>query len=188
MDDFGMMGLSSLAELNYMRLQAMDLFERCLTEGKPDSLKHFIDHQISEDPPPLPLLREVAEDLHERLMGLHEYYLETWDRTLLTLQREYGLPFDLHRLSAPFDRFERDSVLQSIRSVNPELSGDPEVALHKLLDTSLETATQLRADIAMTERLYVYISDWVAGLSATVGRRFWAQGRGDDYSPSSSVH
>jgi hypothetical protein len=187
MDEFGMMGLSSLAELNYMRLQAMDLFERCLTEGKPDSLKHFIDRQISEDPPPLPLLREVAEDLHERLMGLHEYYLETWDRTLLTLQREFGLPFDQHRLSAPFDRFERDSVLQSIRTANTSLNSEAETALHKLLDTSLETATQLRSDIAMTERLYVYISDWVAGLSATVGRRFWAEGR-DDHYRSSSVH
>ena len=186
MDDYGMMGLSSLAELNYMRLQAMDLFERCLTEGKPDSLKSFIEQQISQEPPRLILLREVSEDLHERLIGLHEYYLDIWERTLMTLKRDFGLQFDQRTLSAPFDRFEIEPLLEKIRASNDGLTSDEEAVLRKMLDTSLETAMQLRADIAMTERLYVYISDWIAGLSATVGRRFWAEGRDDLY--TSGIH
>ena len=182
MDDFGMMGLSSLAELNYMRLEAMDLFERCLTEGKPDSLKAFIERQISQDPPRIELLREVADDLHQRLIGLHDYYLDIWERTLVTLDRDFGLYFDLQTISAPFNQFEIEPLIKEIRAGNAQLSSQEEEVLRKMLDTSVETAKQLRADIGMTERLYVYICDWVAGLSATIGRRFWAEGRNDRYS------
>lgn len=186
MDDYGMMGLSSLAELNYMRLEAMDLFERCLTEGKPDSLIAFVERQISQDPPRVELLREVAEDLHQRLMGLHDYYLDIWGRTLTTLGSDFGLRFDRRTASAPFSRFEVEAIIQRVRSENPQFTAHDESLLRKTLDTSVETAVQLRADIGMTERLYVYICDWVDGLSATIARRYWAKGRNDEY--ASGVH
>ncbi len=181
MDDYGMTGLSSLAELNYMRLEAMDLFERCLTEGKPDSLIAFVERQISQDPPRVELLREVSEDLHQRLMGLHDYYLDIWGRTLTTLGADFGLHFDRRTASAPFNRFEVEAIIQQVRRENPEFTAQDESLLRKSLDTSVETAVQLRADIGMTERLYVYICDWVDGLSATIARRYWAKGRNDEY-------
>lgn len=181
MDDYSMMGLSSLAELNYMRLEAMDLFERCLTEGKPDSLIAFIERQISKDPPRVDLLREVAEDLHQRLMGLHDYYLDIWGRTISTLGSDYGLEFDRKVTSAPFSRFEVENILARVKEKNPPVSSQDETVLRKMLDQSVETAVQLRADIGMTERLYVYICDWVDGLSATIARRYWAEGRNDEY-------
>jgi hypothetical protein len=186
MDDYNMMGLSSLAEINYMRLEAMDLFERCLTEGQPDSLIAFIERQISQDPPRLELLREVAEDLHQRLMGLHDYYLEIWGRTLATLTQDFGLKFDNRAASAPFNRFEVEAVIAQVRATTPNFSDHDEIILQKMLEKSVETAVQLRADIGMTERLYVYISDWVDGLNATLARRYWANGRTDQ--AASSIH
>lgn len=185
MDDYGL-GLSSLAELNYMRLEAMDLFERCLTEGKPDFLIAFIERQISQDPPRIDLLREVAEDLHQRLMGLHDYYLEIWGHTLTTLDSDFGMKFDRKAASAPFNRFEVEGIIRQVRDKNPRFNGQDESLLRKMLDQSVETATQLRLDIGMTERLYVYISDWVDGLNATIARRYWAEGRKDVY--ASGVH
>ena len=62
-----------------------------------------------------------------------------------------------------------------------EAALDHRLQLRQMLVSALETATQLRADIAMTERLYVYLSDWIDGLNATVARRYWAEGRNDDY-------
>jgi hypothetical protein len=186
MSDFGLLGLSSLAELNYMRLEAMDLFEHCLTEGKPDALQAFIDRQISQEPPRIELLREVADDLHQRLVGLHEYYLDIWERTLTTLDSDFGLKFNLRFASSPFGNFEVEQVIEQLKTVNDEFGGYDEVMLRKLLDTSVEAALQLRADIAMTERLYVYICDWIDGLNATIARRFWAEGRFDEY--TTGVH
>lgn len=179
MDEFGLSGLSSLAELNYMRLEAMDLFDHCLTEGKSDRLIDFIEQQISQDPPRIELLREVGDDLHQRLMGLHENYLDAWQRTLATLKTDYALSIDKEFASKPFNKFEDDDILDRLGS--QQLEAGKQTALRKTLDAVLETATQLRADIAMTERLYVYICDWIDGLNATVARRFWAEGRSDEY-------
>ncbi len=186
MDDFGVMGLSSLAEMNYLRLEAMDLFEHCLTEGKPDSLMAFIERQISQDPPRIELLREVGDDLNQRLMGLHEYYLDIWEHTLTTLDSDFGLHFDLRFASAPFNKFDVESIIEQLRAEGGEFSAHDEALLRKMLDTSVETAQQLRDDIGMTERLYVYICDWVDGLNATIARQYWAEGRNDEY--TSGVH
>ena len=186
MDDFGMTGLSSLAELNYMRLEAMDLFDHCLTEGKPDRLMEFIEQQISQNPPRIELLRDIADDFNQRVIGLHENYLEVWHGTLKTLKTQYDLPVDKEFASKPFSDFDVDGLIGRLHQQNAALDRQVQVSLRKMLDSALETATQLRADIAMTERLYVYLSDWIDGLNATVARRYWAEGRNDDY--AAGVH
>ena len=181
MDDFGMTGLSSLAELNYMRLEAMDLFDICLTEGKPDRLVAFIEQQISQDPPRIELLRDVADDFNQRVLGLHENYLDAWHGTLDTLQSDYGLNVDQEFASKPFSDADVDAMMGRLQTHDADLDDQEAVRLRQALLSALETATQLRADIAMTERLYVYLSDWIDGLNATVARRYWAEGRNDDY-------
>jgi hypothetical protein len=186
MDDFGMTGLSSLAELNYMRLEAMDLFDHCLTEGKPDRLVEFIEQQISQDPPRIELLRDVADDFNQRVIGLHENYLDVWYGTLDTLKAEYGFPVDQEFASRPFGDVDVEEMMGRLREHQVDPGNHNEMVLRQMLNSALETATQLRADIAMTERLYVYLSDWIDGLNATVARRYWAEGRNDDY--AAGVH
>lgn len=183
MDDFGVMGLASLAELNYLRLEAMDLFERCLTEGSPACLEAFIEEQLSHEPPRLELLREVGEDLHQRLLSLREYHYDVLERVWVTLSQDFGMK------SEAMDKTQlagAAQIIAQLRVDNPNLSADEEALLLKMLDTSLNAANQLREDITMTERLYMCIMDWVDGLNATVARRFWTDGRGG--SPSTSVH
>jgi hypothetical protein len=180
MDDGGFSGLSSLAELNYMRLEALDLFDQCLTEGNPTRIRTFIEQQIAVNPPRIGLLREVAEDLHQRLMGLHENYLELWQRTLEALKHDFSLDFSRDFATKPFYKFEVDTIIVKLNAETVGLDKSDEAVLRKMLDAAVETALQLRADIAMTERLYVYISDWIDGLNATVARRYWADGRTDE--------
>ena len=79
-----------------------------------------------------------------------------------------------------------DGLIDQLHGQDGELGKQDEALLRKMLDAALETAMQLRADIAMTERLYVYLSDWIDGLNATVARRYWAEGRNDDY--AAGVH
>src|SRR5215813_12055956 len=80
----------TFAEVNYLRLEAMDLFERCLTEGKPDFLEAFVERQIMQEPPRLELLREVADELHQRLIGLREHHFDVRERAVRTLREKFG--------------------------------------------------------------------------------------------------
>jgi len=185
MDEYGMMGLAALAELNYLRLEAMDLFERCLAEGRTDSLENFIEQQISRDPPRLELLREMAEDVNQRLLGLREYRYDILERAWRMINEEFdmlveyiGQPEAIESLD--FGMIERDSRLAE------QLSQEERMLLRKMLDASRETAAQLRSDIVMTERLYHYLLDWVDGLSVVFMQRYWASDRKDDN--DTSVH
>lgn len=185
MDDFGAIGLSSMAELNYLRLEAMDLFERCLTEGRMTFLEAFIEEQISQEPPRLDLLRDVAEDLHQRLLSLREYHFDVMERTTRTLSDDFGLSLGLASQSSLAESgalLEPAHVLPLMRDLNPNLSSGDEALVRRMLEMSTETAAQLREDIRMTEALFMYINDWVDGLSATIARRFWSDGRNDEYS------
>jgi hypothetical protein len=184
MDDYDGMGLASLAELNYLRLEAMDLFERCLTEGKADFLEGFIEQQISQEPPRLELLREVADDLYQRLLALREYHSDVMERVWRALNDDFGVRLGTVNSADPAEthrHLEHENVMQRLRDYNPQLTQADEVLLREMLDTSLQTAGQLRGDIVMTELLHQYISDWVEGLNATIARRFWADGRSDKY-------
>jgi hypothetical protein len=175
MDDYGMMGLSSLAEINYLRLEAMELFERCLTEGRPNALEAFIEQQISRDPPLLELLREVAEDLHQRLISLREYRADLLDRVTRTLTDDFGMQISGFAMGDPLAEIEK-----RVKDLSGDNLTDEEIILlRKMLDASFQTAGQLRQDIAMTERLHLYIVDWLNGLNATVARRFWIEGKSD---------
>lgn len=183
MDDYGVLGLASLAELNYMRLEAMDLFERCLTEGKADFLETFIEQQISQEPPRLELLREVGEDLYQRLLALEEYHADLLDRVWRALHDDFGVEIGtVDDLSEAYQQLEGENIIQRLREYNPLLTDADEVMVRKMLDASLQTALQLRSDVVMTQHLHQYVSDWVDGLSATIARRLWVNGRGDKYS------
>jgi len=185
MDDYDAIGLSSMAELNYLRLEAMDLFERCLTEGRTIFLEAFIEEQIAQEPPRLDVLRDVAEDLHQRLLSLREYHFDVMERTTRTLSDDFGLVMGAAIQAGSGEgvaSLEPARVLSLVRDLNPNLSSRDETLVRRMLEMSAETAAQLREDIRMTEALFMYISDWVDGLSATIARRFWNDGRSDEYS------
>lgn len=169
-------GLFLLAELSYLRSEAMDLFERCLTEGTPDYLMGFIEDQIAQEPPRLDVLRELAEDLHQRLLGLREYHFDVRERVLRTLRDDFQL--DLSPLAPPnalerYHQLELEGVMGYVRQHNPTLSTRDEYLLRKVVEASLEMASQLHEDVVMTEELFYCVMDWIDGLNATIARRFW---------------
>lgn len=176
MNESAASGAFSFAELNYLRLEAMDLFERCLTEGKTSPLETFVEQQISQEPPRLELLREVAEDLHQRLLALRESHFDVRERVLRTLYDDFRLDISplipLNALES-YHRLNLDEVLRFL-SQQPPFADHDELALRTALDASLGTAAQVHRDVVMTEELYEYVMDWLMGLNATMARRTWA--------------
>jgi hypothetical protein len=169
-------GAFSFAELNYLRLEAMDLFERCLNEGQTLPLEAFVEQQISQEPPRLELLREVAEDLHQRLLALRENHFNVRERVLRTLRDDFSLDLSplipLNALES-YHRLNLDEAIGFLSQQMP-LADKDESALRIALDASLGTAEQVHRDVVMTERLYDYVMDWLMGLNATMVRRFWS--------------
>ncbi|MEO8606695.1 MAG: hypothetical protein ABI690_02345 [Chloroflexota bacterium] len=167
--------LFALAEHNYLRMEAMDLFERCLTEGCPDYLNAFIEQQIIEEPPRIDLLQQVAEDLHQRLLGLREYHFDVRNQVLQTLQKDFQVNLST---IAPPDALEQyhllssDQVLRHACEQNPRLTVQEQALLRKVLDSSLDMAAQLHDDKAMTESILDSILDWTDGLSVTAARHY----------------
>lgn len=77
------LGLWSLNSMNTLRLEAMELFDRSLSERKALLMEVFIEQQLSQDPPPLDLLSQIAEDVHGRLMSLRQSHFEVRDDLLV---------------------------------------------------------------------------------------------------------
>jgi hypothetical protein len=173
-------GVFSFAELNYLRMEAMDLFERCLTEGHPVIFEVFVEQQISQEPPRVELLREVAEDLHQRLLSLREHHFEVRNQVLRRLREDYSVDLsEFIPLSAlhTYHLINPDEALYFMRQQQSTLSEQQEHVVRKTLDASIGMAAQLSRDVAMTEHLYEYVMDWVMGLHATQAQRFWADAR-----------
>jgi hypothetical protein len=167
--------LFALAEHNYLRLEAMDLFERCLTEGCPDYLTAFIEQQITEEPPRIDLLQQVAEDLHQRLLGLREYHFDVRNQVLQTLQKDFQV--NLSAIAPPdaldqYHLLSPDQILRYVCEQNPRLTPHDQSLLRKVLDSSLDMAAQLHEDKEMTEEIMDFILDWADGLSVTMARHY----------------
>lgn len=166
--------LASL-ESNPVRLEAMSLFERCLSEGAASAFEAFVEEQVYREPPEIELLRDVAEDLHQRLLALREHHFDIRDQALRRLHDDYFV--DLTPLSPP-DALDRYHLLDAEAAVTffrqqQQLSGD-ELSLRRVLEASTTMAGQLYNDVLMTEYLYDFVTDWVMGLCALVARQGWS--------------
>jgi hypothetical protein len=168
--------LFSLVESSHLRIEAMQLFEQCLTSGDASAMVAFIEHQLVYEPPRLQLLREIADDLQQRLLSLREYHFDVRERVVSTLSESYNV--DISPLTPPalldqYHHLSSDEVLALIQESNPDLSSDDKTILRKMIDASLQIADQLHQDIQLTRELYNLILDWIEALSATIARQHW---------------
>jgi hypothetical protein len=169
--------LFSLAESSHLRIEAMQLFEQCLTNGDDSIMVAFIERQLVQEPPRLPLLREIADDLQQRLLSLREYHFDVRERVVSTLSESYEVDISPLAPAAMLDRYhllQLDEVLAFVQKNNPTLSANDVVILRKMIDASLQMAAQLNEDIRLTRELYDLIQDWIEALSATIARRHWS--------------
>ncbi len=175
------MGLFSLATFQTLRLEALDLLDRSLAEGTPEHLERFLEQQVAQEPPPLELLSQIAEDVHQRLLTLRQRDFDARDHIRRTLKKDYGFdasPFlpadtlDYHSLSL-------EDILRFVGDQQPQLSKDAQQALCQLLQESLADAALIYADMSLAEHLYTYLMDWLMALHIVSVRGAWADDLGD---------
>jgi hypothetical protein len=168
--------LFSLAESSHLRIEAMQLFEQSLTNGDASVMVAFIERQLANDPPRIQLLREIADDLQQRLLSLREYHFDVRERVVSTLSESYDVDISPLAPAALLDQYHLlalDDVFALIQETNPALSDDDIAILRKMIDASLHIAAQLHEDIQITRELYDLILDWLEALSARMARQHW---------------
>jgi hypothetical protein len=168
--------LFSLAESSHLRIEAMQLFEQSLTNGDASVMVAFIERQLANDPPRIQLLREIADDLQQRLLSLREYHFDVRERVVSTLSESYDVDISPLAPAALLDQYHLlalDDVFALIQETNPALSDNDIAILRKMIDASLHIAAQLHEDIQITRELYDLILDWIEALSATMARQHW---------------
>ncbi len=187
LEPFDARKLLAMAELNQLRTQALDLFDRCLAEGNPAPIIAFIERQLAGDPPHLQLLREFADDLQQRLLSLHAYHYDIRKNVVRTFAEDYGV--DITAL-VPSDALEQyhlidpQRVLAYAQAHGSAFSEKDLLLLGKLLEESIKASERLQNDIKLTADLQTLVLDWFAALSSTIGRRYWPE----DLPPGPSVH
>ncbi|WP_119072960.1 hypothetical protein [Aggregatilinea lenta] len=153
----GAEGLFSIAEIYRLRVEAMHLYEHCLTSGDDSSFVNFVEARIVETPPRLLLMHGIADDLEQRLLSLRSHHLDVRERVAQALREGYNL--------------DVSTVQQSIQE-NAGSLPDGSLLRH-VLTASTEVEQSLETDIQLTLRLYNLVLDWLEGMSAVAIRQRW---------------
>ncbi len=163
-------------EHQYLRSEAMELFELCLTEGKPDLLMDFIEEQIVQVPPQLELLQGVADDLQQRLITLRESLFEARHRVVQTLKEGYRVDLSVLAPANALEDYHRLDLNDIMTFIGEQRLADTEAevgSVRQLVEASLQAAAQISSDVIMTGELLDYVLDWSEALSAWSVRQAW---------------
>jgi hypothetical protein len=161
--------LFSLAESGHLRIEAIQLFEQCLTNGEASAMVTFIERQLVSD---------IANDIQLRLLSLREYHFDVRERVVTALDEGYNVDISSLTPPAALDQYHLlrlDDVIALIERKHPALAPDDLAMLRKMIDASLHMAAQLYNDIQLTRDIYNLVVDWAEALSATIARQHWTR-------------
>lgn len=167
--------LFAIAEHNNLRAEAMELYERCLTEGKPIFLEEFVHQQILNNPPRFNLLLHIAGDVQQQIILLSQSLLEIRTGLVTHVLKKYQI--DLNHVdsivaSGDTSQFCPADMLDYLRQ-NLTLDSTDLSSLELLFQTAHLTVVQLNDDIIMSQYLLELIVDWVDSLSIASFRHNW---------------
>jgi hypothetical protein len=178
LENFNALTLIAMSELNQLRTQAIDLFDRCLAEGNTIPIVTFIERQVVDEPPQLQLLHDIAEDLQQRLLSLRSYHYDVRKNVVKTFAEAYGVDITTIVPASDLDRYhltDAKGVLAYVQAQGTAFTDRDLILLGKLLEASIKMAARLTNDIKLTSELLEMVMDWLDALSMTVGRRFWSE-------------
>ncbi len=166
------------AEYHILRREAAETIEHCLRRGEDCEFVAFMEAQIATHPPRLNLLRDVAGELHVRLLALRQQRLDVRVRVVASLQNDYGI--DVTRC-CPVNSLEHDAsvsvddILVYVEGGLSDEAAQDMALIRAMVQASVEVVTQLSADIRLTEQLHNTLLDWLMGLSSRSSRSLLSQ-------------
>lgn len=168
--------LFSLLEINHIRLEAINLYDRCLAEGNLSPLEKFIEQQLAYDPPQIQLLTEIANDLQQRLLTLQAYHFDIRQKIVGMFDEMYHIDVTGIMPAEKLDTYhllQPERVLMYAIEQGVPIEEDERLVLLEVLRAARDTATHLHRDILVTEKLHDMILDWIYALTVHFARAGW---------------
>lgn len=155
------------AAFNVLRHEAMTLLDQSLANGQALSFLAFVERQIAQTPPPLELLNQLADDVHQRWQLLRQTHFDLREQMLIQLRIDYGI--DLTPIAPPealevYHRLDPDDVLRFAVQQKRSMSPVERAAMRALLTESLASADLLHRDLTLAGDLYDHLVDWLTAL------------------------
>jgi len=175
-----------LATFQTLRLEALDHFDKSLSEGKPGYLEKFLERHLLQEPPPLELLSQVAEDIHQRLLTLRQHHFDLREGVRRTLQQHQ---IDITPFVPPdpvaYHQLDLEALMSLFSGGTVSLTDESDQALRTMLQEKQAAAARLYSDIMLAEHLYTYLMDWLMALHIVSVRGAWTD---MDTEESSLIH
>jgi hypothetical protein len=167
-------------ESNPFYIEALDLFDRCLTNGNLAPIISFVEQQIARQPTDFDLLRNFADDLQQRIVSLRTNLYDLRNNLVALCAEQYHT--DITSL-IPAEALAElylvvpASVLDFVYAQHPGLAPAEQQVLIRYVDDTIQTAIQIQGDMEMTELLYDMVLDWFDALCADASRHEWWDAR-----------
>jgi hypothetical protein len=127
------------------------------------------------------LLSSIADDLQQRLFSLREHHFNVREKVVNTFKDIYHV--DITPLIPPdqlaaYHEVEPDLILRYAGQHGIEFTRDERKMLRQLIRHSGDTASQLQADIKLTNDIHSMLLDWIQALTTRFARtdiQWWEQ-------------
>lgn len=162
---------SALSDLTHLRLEAMELLEQGLRSGDVADVTRFIERQLGQDPPHLLLLRELADDLVQRLEILRAHHADVREQVVRILREDYRVDIMPALALDPYHHTSLHDILERVLACSADAAADLPL-LRRLIEASLDKAAELQQKIELTSQVLGLLDDWLGGINATAARRY----------------
>ncbi|KXK23975.1 MAG: hypothetical protein UZ15_CFX003000454 [Chloroflexi bacterium OLB15] len=163
-------------DYNALRMEALMILERCLSDENSAAFERFIEAQIAQEAPPVPLMREIAEDLHQRLQSCRQRLFDLRESILHDLKTLVRI--DLNSLCAGQDPeywllHLLDECYPAVESHIPHAPVEIKLEVFDLMGRTQEAAAIAVRQQIMFEHLYDALMDWALALGIVSARTAW---------------
>jgi hypothetical protein len=166
-----------MVEINALRMEAMAIYERCLTESGLGLFERFLERHLIEDPPPVALLNEISDDLFQRLQSLRQAQFEVREGLLTTAKQRFHVELSEHLPLRELDHLASIAPECLTASLANALPAAEQRALAAILEDARLAAARLAGHRALTEQLYKNVMDWATALHVIAIRDQWPRHR-----------
>lgn len=166
-----------MVEINALRMEAMAIYERCLTDSGLSLFERFLERQLITTPPPVALLNEISDDLFQRLQSLRQAQFEVRESLLITSQQRFHVELADVLPLRDLDHLPDIAPERVAACLSDALPQSERLALAAALEEARVAALRLAAQRTLTEQLYKSVMDWATALHVVAIREHWPRHR-----------
>lgn len=155
-----------LAEQSYVRLEAEQLIDNCLSQGDSTPFNELLEELVLAGSKSLGVLREILQAIHSMKSSLSQEGLDV-RQDLLNALSHFGINIpQLTSLQAPeaFWRMCREGLYKNIKTGIGKLEEEDGLVIEEVCVEASKRVTQVARRLVLLNRMEESVLDWIDGL------------------------